>query len=124
MNLGMSSSVLARWLSEITITGKLIFQPEKGRQRYQNSRLLLVDIDHMCEIRKENLHFYLFLQALTDLLAKAEADQEALAAARYLTESERKNRVDEIATERKAWRMDAVRDAMQAIPDDLQTEVT
>ena len=58
------------------------------------------------------------------MLAKAEEDQEALAAARYLTESERKNRVDEIATERKAWRMDAVRDAMQAIPDDLQTEVT
>ena len=58
------------------------------------------------------------------MLAKAEADQEALAAARYLTESEQKNRVDDIATERKAWRMDAVRDAMQAILDDLQTEVT
>ena len=76
------------------------------------------------KIRKENFYFYLFLQALTDLLANAEADQEALAAARYLTESEQKNRVDDIATERKAWRMDAVRDAMQAIPDDLQTEVT
>ena len=76
------------------------------------------------KIRKENFYFCLFLQALTDLLANAEADQEALAAARYLTESEQKNRVDDIATERKAWRMDAVRDAMQAIPDDLQTEVT
>ena len=76
------------------------------------------------KIRKEIVYFYLFLQALTDLLANAEADQEALAAARYLTESEQKNRVDDIATERKAWRMDAVRDAMQAIPDDLQTEVT
>lgn len=75
------------------------------------------------KIRKENLYFRLFLQALTDLLAKAEADQEALAAARYLSESERQNRVDDIATERKAWRMDAVRDAMQAVPDDLQTEV-
>lgn len=73
---------------------------------------------------KENLYFHLFLQALTDLLANAEADQEALAAARYLSESERQNRVDDIATERKAWRMDTVRDAMQAIPDDLQTEVT
>lgn len=76
------------------------------------------------KIRKEIVYFCLFLQALTDLLAKAEADQEALAAARYLTESEQKNRVDDIATERKAWRMDAVRDAMQAIPDDLQSEVT
>ena len=72
---------------------------------------------------KENLYFYLFLQALTDLLAKAEADQEALAAARYLSETDRQNRVDDIATDRKAWRTDAVRDAMQAIPDDLQTEV-
>lgn len=63
------------------------------------------------------------MQALTDLLAKAEGDQEALAAARYLSEGERQNRVEEIANERKAWRMDAVRDAMQAIPDDLQTEV-
>lgn len=62
-------------------------------------------------------------QALTDLLAKAEADQEGLAAARYLSEAERQNRVEEIANERKAWRMDAVRDAMQAVPDDLQTEV-
>lgn len=64
-----------------------------------------------------------FSQALTDLLAKAEADQEALAAARYLNEGERQTRVEELANERKAWRMDAVRDAMQAIPDDLQTEV-
>lgn len=63
------------------------------------------------------------MQALTDLLAKAEGDQEALTAARYLSEGERQNRVEEIANERKAWRMDAVRDAMQAIPDDLQTEV-
>lgn len=73
---------------------------------------------------KENLYFHLFLQALTDLLANAEADLEALAAARYLSESERQNRVDDVATERKAWRMDSVRDAMQVIPDDLQTEVT
>ena len=57
------------------------------------------------------------------MLAKAEADQEALAAARYLSDDERQNRVDDIAAERKAWRMDAVRDAMQALPDDLQTEV-
>ena len=74
-------------------------------------------------MRKGNLYFHLFVKALTDLLAKAEADQEALAAARYLSESERQDRVGHIETERKAWRMDAVRDAMQAIPDDLQTEV-
>lgn len=71
----------------------------------------------------ENFYFHLFVKALTDLLAKAEADQEALAAARYLGESERQNRVDDIANERKAWKNDAVRGAMQAIPDDLQTEV-
>jgi len=47
LSLGVGSGVLARWLSEITITGKLIFQAEKGRQRYQNSWLLLIDIDHM-----------------------------------------------------------------------------
>lgn len=62
-------------------------------------------------------------QTLTELLAKAEDDQEALAAARYLNESQRQKRIYEIADERKAWRMDAVRDAMQAAPDELQTEV-
>ena len=56
-------------------------------------------------------------------MAKAEADQDGLAAARYLNETERQTRVDEIGNERKAWRMDAVRDAMQAVPDELQTEV-
>ncbi|PFX16028.1 hypothetical protein AWC38_SpisGene19720 [Stylophora pistillata] len=61
-------------------------------------------------------------EALTDLLAKAEADQDGLAAARYLNETERQTRVVEIGNERKAWRMDAVRDAMQANPDELQTE--
>lgn len=61
-------------------------------------------------------------EALTDLLAKAEDDQQALAAARYLNESDRQKRIDEIADQRKAWRMDAVRDAMQAVPNDLQTE--
>ena len=66
---------------------------------------------------------YLPRQTLTDLLAKAEGDQEALAAARYLSDSGRQTRLEEIAAQRKAWRMDAVRDAMQAAPDDLQTEV-
>ena len=61
---------------------------------------------------------------MTDLLAKAEDDQQALAAARYLNESDRQKRIDEIADQRKAWRMDAVRDAMQAVPNDLQTEVS
>lgn len=61
-------------------------------------------------------------ETLTELLAKAEDDQEALAAARYLNESQRQKRINEIADERKAWRMDAVRDAMQAAPDELQTE--
>ena len=70
------------------------------------------------------LQLYLFPQTLTDLLVKAEGDQQALAAARYLSDSERQTRVEEIADQRKAWRMDAVRDAMQAVPDDLQTEVS
>ena len=68
-------------------------------------------------------YLHLFLQSLTDLLAKAEADQQSLSAARYLSEQERKTRLEEIAEDRKAWRMDAVRDAMQVLPDDLQTEV-
>ena len=63
-------------------------------------------------------------QTLTDLLGKAEDDQQALAAARYLNNFDRQNRIEEIADQRKAWRMDAVRDAMQAVPDDLQTEVS
>ncbi|RMX39987.1 hypothetical protein pdam_00022972 [Pocillopora damicornis] len=61
-------------------------------------------------------------EALTDLLAKADADQDGLAAARYLTETERQQRVDELGNQRRAWRLDAVRDAMQAVPDELQTE--
>ena len=66
---------------------------------------------------------HLSLQSLTDLLATAEDDQQSLSAARYLSEQERKTRLEEIAEDRKAWRMDAVRDAMQVVPDDLQTEV-
>lgn len=56
-------------------------------------------------------------------MAKADADQDGLAAARYLTETERQQRVDELGNQRRAWRLDAVRDAMQAVPDELQTEV-
>lgn len=56
-------------------------------------------------------------------MAKADADQDSLAAARYLTETERQQRVDELGNQRRAWRLDAVRDAMQAVPDELQTEV-
>lgn len=77
-------------------------------------------------ISDEKYHSDLFLspQTLTDLLAKAEDDQQALAAARYLNDFDRQSRIEEIADQRKAWRMDAVRDAMQAVPDDLQTEVS
>ena len=74
-------------------------------------------------LRDEVVRSLLSPQTLTELLAKAEDDQEALAAARYLNESQRQKRINEIADERKAWRMDAVRDAMQAAPDELQTEV-
>lgn len=56
-------------------------------------------------------------------MAKADADQDGLAAARYLTETERQQRVDELGNQRRAWRLDAVRNAMQAVPDELQTEV-
>ena len=74
------------------------------------------EINHLSDL-------YLPPQTLTNLLAKAEGDQQALAAARYLNDSARQTRLEEIAEQRKAWRMDAVRDAMQAVPDDLQTEV-
>ena len=68
-------------------------------------------------------NLFSLIKALTDLLAKADADQDGLAAARYLTETERQQRVDELGNQRRAWRLDAVRDAMQAVPDELQTEV-
>ena len=61
---------------------------------------------------------------LAKLLQEAEEDTEAAAAARYLTETRRREKLDELARERQAWRMDSVKAAMQAVPEQQQTEAS
>ena len=59
-----------------------------------------------------------------ELLQKVEDDAEGSAAARYLTAEERLNKISALGKDRQKWRMDAVRDALQTVPDEHQTEVS
>ena len=58
-----------------------------------------------------------------ELLHKVEEDAEGAAAARYLTEEERLGKISALGKDRQKWRMDTVRDAVQTLPDQHQTQV-
>ncbi|XP_032219683.2 trichohyalin [Nematostella vectensis] len=61
-------------------------------------------------------------QALSELLQEIQEDADGIAAAQYLSQDERQARIEQLAKERQNWRMDSVRDSLQATAEQHQTE--
>jgi len=53
-----------------------------------------------------------------------EEDTDGIAAAKYLSNEDRLAKIEQIGRERQDWRMDSMRNALKAVPEPHQDEVS